>query len=57
MLEYISVEKYIDSEGVAAGSVSPVAEGLAYEKATLKQMEFKALIVQLLSGNVCHCSL
>lgn len=57
MLEYISVEKYIDSEGVAAGSVSPVAEGLACEKATLKQMEFKALIVQLLSGNVCHCSL
>lgn len=35
MLECVSIEKYIDSKGVAAGSGSLVAEGLAWEGAAL----------------------
>lgn len=37
MLECVSVEKYIDSEGVAAGRGSLVAEGLAWERTVLSR--------------------
>lgn len=41
MLECVSEEKYIDSEGVAAGSGSLVAEGLAWERAALGRWSSK----------------